>query len=119
MLFGSAAFGQDFSGKTIVSVKYSPAVQPIDVRDLQRMQLVQENEAFEPRQAAATLDRLFSTGLYDDLQVDVQPAAGGVVVTFITKARRFIGHVGAQGHISDPPSRGVIISDPQLYIGTP
>lgn len=83
------------------------------------MQLVFENTPFEPRQVAATLDRFYSTGLYDDLKVDVQPAPGGIVVTFITQARRFIGHVGAQGKIVDPPSRALIISDAQLYLGTP
>ncbi len=112
-------YAQDFAGRAVVSVKYAPAIQPIDARDLKRMQLVSEGAPYEPRQVAATLDRLFSTGLYDDLQVDVQPSGEGVVVTFITKARRFIGHVGAQGKIVDPPSRAVIISDAQLYLGTP
>ena len=119
LVAGSNLHAQDFTGKTVVSVRYNPPVQPIDGRDLQRMQLVYENAPFEPRQVAATLDRLFSTGLYDDLRVDVQPSGEGVVVTFITTARRFIGHVGAQGHISDPPNRAVIISDAQLYLGTP
>ncbi len=43
----------------------------------------------------------------------------GVAIRFITKARLFIGNVSAVGHISDPPSRGVILSDAQLNLGTP
>ncbi len=112
-------FAQDFTGKTVVAVQYEPAAQPIAPQDLERMQLVLANQPLDPRQVAATLDRLFSTGLYDNLQVDVKPATGGVVVTFVTSARRFIGHVGAQGRINDPPSRAIIISDAQLYLGTP
>ena len=110
---------QGFTGKTVAAVEYEPAVQPIDGRDLARMQLVQIGQPLNPRQVAATLDRLFSTGLYDDLQVDAQPSGDGVTIRFLTKPRRFIGHVGAQGDIKDPPSRAVIISNSQLNLGTP
>ncbi len=110
---------QDFTGKTVTAIQYEPAAQPIDPRDLARMQLVQVGEPLNPRQVAATLDRLFSTGLYDDLQVDAEPSSSGVTVRFVTKPRRFIGHVGAQGDIKDPPSRAVIISNSQLNLGTP
>ena len=114
-----AVQAQDFTGKTVTAIQYEPAAQPIDGRDLARMQLVQVGEPLNPRQVAATLDRLFSTGLYDDLQVDAQSSDGGVTLRFLTKPRRFIGHVGAQGDIKDPPSRAVIISNSQLNLGTP
>ncbi len=47
------------------------------------------------------------------------PHAGGVAIRFITRARQFIGHVDVEGKISNPPNRGVILSDAQLYLGTP
>ncbi|MBV8708772.1 MAG: hypothetical protein JO028_16390, partial [Acidobacteriaceae bacterium] len=117
--FSAKGQTQDFTGKIVTSVEYQPAVQPIDPHDLTRMQLVQVGQPLNPRQVAATLDRLFSTGLYDDLQVDAEPSSNGVTIRFLTKPRRFIGHVGAQGDIKDPPSRAVIISNSQLYLGTP
>ncbi len=110
---------QDFKGKSVTAIVYEPAAQPIDGRDLARMQMVQVGQPLDSRQVAATLDRLFSTGLYDDLQVDAQPSSGGVVIRFLTKPRRFVGHVGAQGNIKEPPNRGVIISNAQLNLGTP
>ncbi len=119
LVSSACAQQQDFTGQTVVAVQYQPAAQPIAPQDLERMQLVLVNQPLNPRQVAATLDRLFSTGLYDDLQVDARPAPGGVIVTFVTSARRFVGHVGAQGRITDPPSRAIIISDAQLYLGTP
>ncbi|MFL6415817.1 MAG: POTRA domain-containing protein, partial [Bryobacteraceae bacterium] len=112
-------YGQQLAGRIVETIEYRPARQPIDPRDLARMQLVEAGQPLDPRQVAATLDRLYSTGLYDDLQVDARESGNGVVVTFITRARRFIGHVGAQGHISDPPSRAIIISDAQMNLGTP
>ncbi len=110
---------QNFTGKTVVSIQYEPATQPVDPRDLQHMQLVQIGQPLNPAQVATAIDRLFSTRLYDDIQVDAEPNGNGVTLRFITRARRFIGHVGAQGQISDPPSRSVIISDAQLSLGTP
>lgn len=112
-------WSQNFTGKNVKSISYEPPNQPIDARDLARMQLVELNRPLEPRQVAATLDRLFSTGLYDDLQVDAESSGDDVTLKFLTRPRRFIGHVDAQGVISDPPSRAVILSDGQLALGTP
>ncbi len=110
---------QDFSGKTVTTVAFEPARQPIDPRDLARMQLVQPGKPLDRQQVATTIDHLFSSGLYDDIQVDAQPSGAGVAIRFITRPRVFVGHVGARGKISEPPSRGVIISDAELYLGTP
>ncbi len=103
----------------MISVAYEPAAQPVDPRDLQRMQLVQPGEPLNPTQVAGSIDRLFASGLYDNIQVDAEPSGAGVAIRFITRPRRFIGHVGAQGQIKDPPSRAVIISDAQLTLGYP
>ena len=119
VLLTAPGFAQDFSGKTIMGVVFEPPNQPIDKRDLSRMQLVHEGEALDPRNVAATIDRLFSTGLYDDIQVDAEPSSGGVSIRFLTIPRRFIGHVGAEGDMKAPPNRAVIISDAQLPLGTP
>jgi outer membrane protein assembly complex protein YaeT len=53
------------------------------------------------------------------VKADAEPSGDGVALRFITTPRRFIGHVGARGDIKDPPSRAVIISDAQLYLGQP
>ncbi len=117
--FFSVANAQDFSGKTVTAIQYQPVTQPLDPRDLQNMQLVQVGEPLDPHQVAETIDRLFASGLYDDIQVDAEPSGNGVTLRFITRARRFIGHVDATGKIKDPPTRAVIISDAQLPLGQP
>lgn len=110
---------QEFSGKVVTSIQYEPAQQPIDDRDLKDMQLVQTGEPLDLMQVATTIDHLFASGLYDDIRVDAEPSPGGVAIKFVTRARLFVGHVGLQGQVSDPPSRGVLLSDAQLYLGTP
>ncbi len=118
-VFGSTLSGQEFVGKTVSSISYQPGVQPIDRRDLDRALIVKVGQPLVTNELAATIDRLWRSGLYDDIQVDAEPSATGVALTFITKARRFIGHVSAQGDIKDPPSRAVIIGNSQLYLGQP
>ena len=110
---------QNFYGKTVVSIEYEPAAQPLDPRDLANMQLVHVGEPLDSTQVAGTIDRMFASGLYTDIQVDAEARVNGVVLRFITKARRFIGHVGAEGDIKDPPNRAVIIAHSQLHLGTP
>jgi outer membrane protein insertion porin family len=114
----SLARTQDFSGRTVSSVQYDPQKQPIDPRDLQNAQLVRTGEPLALAQVAGTIDRLFATGLYEDIQVDAQPSGNGVALRFITRSRRFIGHVDAEGDISDPPNRSLILSDAELSLGT-
>ncbi len=118
-LFGRPLNGQEFAGRTITSIHYRPAAQPIDQRDLARMLAVEVGQRLETDQLAATIDRLYRSGLYDDIEVDAEPDASGVALTFITQPRKFIGHVGAEGDIKDPPSRAVLIGDSQLYLGQP
>src|SRR5947209_1721057 len=116
----TAAFAQEeYSGRKVVSISYSPAKQPIDSRDLQKMQILEVGQPLNPAQVATTIDNLFSSGLYDDIEVTGDPVGDGIAVTFVTRARVFIGHVDVTGKLSDPPSRGVIASDAQLYLGTP
>jgi outer membrane protein insertion porin family len=108
----------EFSGRTITSVSYEPAAQPLDARDLARMQMVQTGRPFDARQVAGTIDQLFGSGLYDDIQVDAKPDGAGVSLRFITRPRRFIGHLDASGMLKDPPGRAVVISDAQLALGS-
>ena len=58
----------DFEGKIVTSIEYYPATQPLDSRDLQRMQLVEQGQPLDRRQVAGTIDRFFSSGLYNDIQ---------------------------------------------------
>ncbi|MGA8025933.1 MAG: POTRA domain-containing protein [Bryobacteraceae bacterium] len=115
----TAACAEDFSGKTITSIQYDPAKQVLDPRDLEAMQVVEVGQPLVTNQLAATIDRLFASGLYDDIQVEAEPSGGGVALRFVTQARRFIGHVGAVGKFNDPPTRAAIISDAQLNLGAP
>ena len=115
----SPAQAQDFRGKTVTAVEYEPAIQPLYPKEMQNMQLVRAGEPLDLNQVGASIDSLYSSGLYDDIRVDAEPSPNGVIIRFITRPRRFIGHVGVGGYINAPPSRATIVSDSQLALGTP
>jgi outer membrane protein assembly factor BamA len=121
LLFTGLARGQaqKFSGRMVTSVQYVPARQPLDEHDLEAMQLVKPGHPLDLNQVATTIDNLWASGAYNDIQVDAEASGEGVAIRFITKPRWFIGHVAAEGNINDPPNRSVIIADSLLTLGEP
>jgi outer membrane protein insertion porin family len=109
---------QSFAGRNVVSVQYDPARQPLDPRDLENMQLVKVGEPLDMNQVAASIDRLYASGMYTNIIVDAEPSGSGVAIRFITQSRLFIGHVEVKGKVSNPPSSPIILSAAQLNLGT-
>ena len=112
--FPLTAFSQDFWGRTVKSIHYQPSQQPADQHDLDDAQIVKVGSPLEQLQVAATIDRLFYSGLYADVKVNAEPDGDGVTLTFVTVAKQFVGHIDARGKIKDPPNRAVIIGDSEI-----
>lgn len=106
-------------GKPVVSVVYLPAKQPLAPQDLSRLQQVTAGSPYSARDVAESIDRLFATGAYSDIQVDVEQQPTGLVVKFLTKTTPFVGHVGVTGKVSSPPSRTNLVSAAEFTLGTP
>src|SRR5579885_3166445 len=114
----AAAQRSAFEGKTIVAVEYQPPEQPLDSRDLERVQVVHPGSALRSDDVAEAIERMFATGRYADIQVAAEPRNSGVVVRFITRDNHFIGHVTTSGKINNPPSAAQIIAAGQFALGT-
>src|ERR1039458_7470157 len=67
----------------------------------------------------ASLERLFATGRYRDIQVDAEPYSGGVIVKFITANSWFIGDISVTGRVGNPPNRGQLGNATRLDLGQP
>jgi outer membrane protein assembly complex protein YaeT len=101
----------------VIEIRYAPADQPIDPRDLLSDQLVELGKPLNLAQVGATIDRLYATGLYENIKVYAEPLDDGVVVRFETTTSRFIGHVEVRGKIRDPPNGPVIAGATRLDLG--
>ncbi len=108
-----------YFGRTVTAVEHIPARQPLDNHDLDTMELIHVGHPLETHDVAITIDRLFASGMYDDVQVEAEERGSGVLVRIITRSKQFIGHVDAFGNISDPPSRSLILSTAQMNLGDP
>ena len=108
-----------FEGKGITGVTYDPPVQPLDRRDLDRIQLLHAGSPLHADDVAETIERMFATGRYSDIQVDATLSGDQVALRFITRGTSFIGHVEASGKISNPPSAAQIADAAQLNLGEP
>lgn len=119
----SKAQDRAYFGKRVSQVVYVPAKQAADPIDLDRDQLVKTGAILRPEDVAATIDRLFDTGYYQDIQVDAEPdpakPGSAVVVRFLTTARQFVGHQAVTGKIKNPPNEGQLLSAMHFTTGTP
>jgi outer membrane protein insertion porin family len=106
-------------GKSVREVVYVPARQPLSAEDLDALQQLKAGSSYSSKDVAETIDHLFATGAYADIQVDVDSQPNGLTVKFLTKSAPFVGHVGVSGDVSDPPSRSSIASAAHFKVGTP
>lgn len=121
----SALFAQDrkFEGKPIITIQFDPKEQPLDPSELHEILPLQLGEPLHMADVRASIERLFATGRYADIQVDAEPynegAKDGVIIRFLTKNSWFIGSVTAAGAISNPPRAGQLENASGLDLGQP
>jgi outer membrane protein assembly complex protein YaeT len=110
---------QSFDGQTVIRILWAPDPQPIAIAELIAMVPLKKDQPYRTSAVRASIERLYATGRYRDIQVDTMPVDGGVTVRFITKGAWFIGHVGVESDVADPPSPGQIASASRLDLGVP
>jgi outer membrane protein assembly factor BamA len=107
-----------YEGKTIAAIEYAPA-QVLDPTDLAKAQPLKKGEPLRARDVANAIDGLFATGRFEDIAVEAEPVAEGVVVRFRTKPQWFVGGVNVEGKTALPPNRGEIESTTRFTLGAP
>ena len=106
----------EFAGRIIRSVQYTPA-KILHPNDLQRVQVLKTGDPLRAEDVSEAIDRLFSTGLFEDISVEVDPYGDGVAVRFVTQPARFVGGLTVTGGITQPPKRGEVTSNAQIQLG--
>jgi outer membrane protein assembly complex protein YaeT len=111
---------QKYEGMQVVNIRFDPAAQPLEGAELFEILPLKRGEPLHMSVVRASIERLFASGRYADIQVDVEPyTGGGVIVKFITTASWFIGDVSVGGKRSDPPNRGQLANASRLDLGQP
>ena len=117
------AQAQEYEGKPIVTIQFEPKEQPLDASELHDLLPLKQDQPLRLEDVRASIERLFATGRYADVQVDAEPyregGKDGVIIRFITTNSWFIGSVSAIGHISNPPRAGQLENASGLDLGQP
>jgi len=112
-----------YEGKPILTIQFDPRQQPLDASELHDILPLQLGQPLHMADVRASIERLFATVRYADIQVDAEPynegSRDGVIVRFLTKNSWFIGAVTATGGISSPPRAGQLENASALDLGQP
>src|SRR5450759_836650 len=110
---------QKYEGQPVVNIRFEPAEQPLEGAELFDMLPLKRDQPLRMSVVRASVERLFATGRYRDIQVDAEPYNGGVIIKFITANSWFIGNVSVSGKVDDPPNRGQLSNATRLDLGQP
>ncbi len=116
---GDLASPKDYEGKTIAAIRYEPASQPATARDLNRLLPFHPGEPLHLAAVREWIRNLYSTGVYTDIQVDMQPSPQGVVLVARTSAQWFVGPYEVTGRTNRPPNEGQLANATGLELGAP
>ena len=114
---------QKYEGKTVLNIQFEPKNQPLEPSELHDILPLHQDQPLRMADVRQSIERLFSTGRYADIQVDAQPyndgTRDGVIVRFITTNSWFIGNVTVSGRLSSPPRPSQLESISGLDLGQP
>ncbi len=110
---------REYEGRLISVITFDPVEQPLEVGELNQILPIRMKTAFHMADIRAMIERLYATGRYRDVQVDVQPTGPDIAVRIITQNRWFIGEVEVEGNVAEPPNNGQIVNASRLDLGQP
>ena len=87
----------DYEGKPIRSFEFVPDDQPLSRNGIMRSLALREGAPFSSRELSNALERLYSTGRFEDIVVEAAPRDDGVALIFRTKPAWFVGRVTVTG----------------------
>ena len=68
-----------YEGQDIVNIQFVPVEQPVDPAELFQLLPLKRGQPLRMTEVRASIERLFATGRYTDIQVDAEPYSTGVI----------------------------------------
>ncbi len=108
-----------YEGQHIVNIRFEPPAQPVTSEDLNGLLKWKAGDVLTLNDVRSTIKRLYATGSYSSIDVETEPATGGVELVIRTTEQWFIGPVEARGKVNLPPSEGQLADASRLELGQP
>ncbi len=108
-----------YEGQPVKNIQFDPATQPLEPDELFQILPMKRGQPLHMALVRDSIERLFATGRYADIQVEARPYEDGVIIRFLTTNSWFIGSVTVSGDVSSPPSVAQLENATQLNLGEP
>jgi outer membrane protein insertion porin family len=108
-----------YEGKTVAHIRFDPPSQPLPSERINRLVAVPEGTALHLADVRGAIKRLYATGEYSNVEVDTEPAPGGLNLVFRTTPQWFVGPVEVRGKLNLPPNSSQLAGAAKLDLGTP
>lgn len=117
-VFAQSSPIENYAGRRIRAIRLDPEIQPIPTNEIEAMIVLKPGDPFEREKLRESMQRMFRSGHYLNVEVDAQRNGDEVDVTFRTEAALFIGNVDVEGSPGAVP-RGELINAAKLQLGLP
>ena len=116
----SAAFAQpsapDYEGRTVAAIEFRPADQPYSLVTLETLLAVKSGKPLAGADIRTTIQNLYSTGRFADIQIEAEPLDQGVKLIIATTPTFFVSQVSVLG-AKEPPNEGQLAGSTKLQLG--
>lgn len=95
-------------------------VQPSDAEKLRPLLLQREGEPLDPTKVQRSIQALYDTGMFDDIEVEAEKSAeNSVSLSFVTTQNYFFGITFISHSPAPPPTRNQLLGATRLELGDP
>jgi outer membrane protein assembly complex protein YaeT len=100
-----------------VDIGFEPDEAVLVEADLQRaLDPLSTGKPLRMADVRSSIERLYATGRYDDIQVEAEDRPGGVALTFRIEPAQFVRNVIVEG-VEEPPTAGQLVNATKLQLG--
>lgn len=115
-LLGAATLCASENPRRVSEIRFEPRVQPLASEVLDELVVVEADAPLDPDAVQTSIQNLFATGRYDNIEAEAIPEGEGAVVLFRTQAALFIGDVVVEG-VDGPPNQNQLVNATRLRLG--
>ncbi len=108
--------GSEFFGVPVSEILFAPPLGPGAAASAERALTIGVGEPLDRNKLRDSIQALFRTGRYADIQAHVSPAPNGARLTLLVEPAWFIGNVQVNG-VPRPPSEGQLLNATALRLG--
>lgn len=114
-LLAAPVLADEFQGLPVREIRIQTQAA-LDEQRLRELLAIRDNEPYELDKIRQSIERLYATGRFFDIQVDAERRGDGLTLTFITRENYFVGGVLVQG-VPEPPNYGQLVNATKLELG--